>query len=158
MSMTRRLLALSMACSAFAAVAPAEDKKDAPVSGLYTGNGQAAKLAYATAMKDDFEKDWTVLVLTEKDPSKEKNPRTAAMFNKCGSALILTITAEGKVVGCEVCHESLKKSGFSSVGKIKTTDFKIADGLVSGTATTEGEVTTFGEKWEVKLKFEVKKP
>ena len=158
MTMTRTLLAFSLAYLALAGAASADDKKDAPVAGLYTGNGTAAKLTYASAMKDDFEKSWTVLVFTEKDHSKEKNPRTAAMFNKCGSALILTVTAEGKVVGCEVCHESLKKSGFSSIGKIKTTDFKIENDKVSGTATTEGEVTTFGEKWEVKLTFDVKKP
>jgi hypothetical protein len=68
------------------------------------------------------------------------------------------VTPEGKVVGCEVCHSAHKKSGFSEIGTIKTTDFKIADGKVTGGLTSDGEKETFGEKWEVKIKFEVKKP
>jgi hypothetical protein len=47
---------------------------------------------------------------------------------------------------------------FNDIGTLKTTDFKIADGKVTGGLTTDGEKETFGEKWEVKLTFAVKKP
>jgi hypothetical protein len=141
---------------AFPAVA--DDPKDAPVSGVFTGNGKEAKLAFASAHPSESDKDRIVLVFTEKDHSKEKNPRVKASFGDFGSALIVTVTPEGKIVGCEVCHAAHKKSGFSEIGTLKTTDFKIADGKVTGGLTSDGEKETFGEKWEVKIKFEVKKP
>lgn len=157
----RTLLATALALG-LAAVSPAEDKKeekkDAPVAGTFTGNGKEAKLAFASSQTSDFGKDNVVLIFTEKDHSKAKDPRSAAMFNDCGSALIITVTPEGKVVGCQVCHEAHKKSGFNDIGTLETKDFKIADGKLTGTLTTKGEATTFGEKWEVKLTFSVKRP
>ena len=136
----------------------ADEKKDAPVSGKFTGNGQEAKLAYVSAEGHDEKKDWTVLIFTEKDHAKAKNPRVKAYFGDFGSALIITVTPEGRVVGCSVVHTAHKKSGFTDLGALKTADFKIADGKVSGKLTTGGVKDTFGEKWEVDLKFEVKKP
>jgi hypothetical protein len=62
------------------------------------------------------------------------------------------------VAGCEVVHAAHKKSGFTAIGDLKTADFKIADGKVTGRLTTGGEVAAFGEKWEVKLKFDVPAP
>lgn len=138
----------------------ADDKKKdaAPVSGTFTGNGQEAKLAFVSSKKSDFGKDNVTLIFTEKDHAKEKNPETAAMFNRCGSALIITLTPAGKVVGCQVCHQAHKKSGFNDIGTLETKDFKIADGKLTGQLTTNGVKETFGEKWEVKLTFEVKQP
>ena len=37
-------------------------------------------------------------------------------------------------------------------------DYKLADGKVKGKLSSGGEVETFGEKWEVKIKFETKAP
>jgi hypothetical protein len=85
-------------------------------------------------------------------------PRVKAFFGDYGSALIITVTHDGKVAGCEVCHSAHKKSGFTALGVMKTTDFKLADGKVRGRLTTGGEQDTFGEKWEVKLTFEVPAP
>jgi hypothetical protein len=154
-----RTLFAAAVLAALAAPTPAEDKKPAaPVSGTFTGNGKEAKLAFVTTKKSDFGKDNVTLIFTEKDASKEKNPETAAMFNKCGSALIITVTPEGKIVGCQVCHEAHKKSGFNDIGTLETKDFKIADGKLTGQLTTGGVKDTFGEKWEVKLTFEAKKP
>jgi hypothetical protein len=152
--------ALAVACAAIAGpVFAADEKKDpAPVSGVFTGNGKEAKLAFVSAVKSDSGKDRIVIIFTEKDHSKEKNPRVKAYFGDFGSALIITVTPEGKVVGCEVAHAAHKKSGFTDIGTLKTTDFKIADGKVTGKLTTGGETETFGEKWEVKLTFEVKQP
>jgi hypothetical protein len=85
-------------------------------------------------------------------------PRVKAFFGEYGSALIITVTHDGRVVGCEVAHAAHKKSGFTDIGRMKTTDFKVEGGKVKGQLTTDGEVDTFGEKWEVKLKFEAKTP
>ena len=117
--MTIRTLLAAVACLGLAAATPAEDKKDAPVAGTFTGNGKEAKLAFASSQKSDFGKDNVVLIFTEKDHSKAKDPRSAAMFNDCGSALIITVTPEGKVVGCQVCHEAHKKSGFNDIGTLE---------------------------------------
>lgn len=158
--MATRTLSLMALATGLVLAGPvtAEDKKDAPVSGTFTGNGTDAELAFVSAKRHDDKKDWVVLVFTEKDHAKEKNPETAAMFNRCGSALLVTVTPEGKVVGCQVCHEAHKKSGFNDIGTLETKAFKIADGKVSGQLTTNGVKETFGEKWEVKLTFSVKKP
>ena len=83
--------------------AAAEDK---PVSGVYKGNGKEAKLAYVSTSKGEplADKPTIVLVFTEKDHSKDKNPRTGAMFGKYGCALIITIYEDGNIVGCQVEH------------------------------------------------------
>ena len=47
----------------------------------------------------------------------------------------------------------MQKKGFSSIGTIKTNNFEFADGKVEGELTTDGQVDTFGETWEVNLKF-----
>jgi hypothetical protein len=161
-TMTIRTLTL-MAIAAVAGLVvagpvTADDKKDAPVSGTFTGNGKDAKLAFVTAKQHADKKDWVVLIFTEKDHAKEKNPEFAAMFNRCGSALIITVSPQGKVVGCQVCHEGHKKSGFNDIGALETKDFKIADGKVTGKLTTGGVKETFGEKWEVNLTFAATKP
>jgi hypothetical protein len=138
----------------------ADDKKEPPVSGLFKGNGREAKLAFASAHKGEPNADrpTIVLVFTEKDHAKEAKPRIKASFGHFGSALVITVTHDGKVVGCEVAHAAHKKSGFSDLGVMKTSDFKVEGGKVRGKLSTNGEVDTFGEKWEVKLRFEVKAP
>jgi hypothetical protein len=52
-------------------------------------------------------------------------------------------------------HSAHKKQGFSSIGQIRTNNFRLEDGKVEGELLTEGEIDTFGEKWEVNLKFVV---
>ena len=163
MSMSSRVR-LALVAAALIPVAaagqPAGEKKDPPVSGLFKGNGKEAKLAYASAHKGEpiSDKPTIVLTFTEKDHSQEKKPRVKATFGDFGSALIVTVTHDGQVVGCEVAHAAHKKSGFSAIGVVKTSDFKIADGKVKGKLSTDGEQDTFGEKWEVKLEFAVKAP
>src|SRR5262245_1502849 len=145
---TRALLAvLAGTVWALAPAAADDEKKDAPVSGKFTGNGKEAKLAYVSAQKHDSDKDRTVLIFTEKDHAKEKNPRIKAMFGEFGSALVITVTSDGKVGGCEIYHTAHKKPGFNDIGALKTTDFKIADGKVTGGLDSEGEKETFGDKW-----------
>jgi hypothetical protein len=125
------------------------------VSGVFKGNGQDAKIAFVSARwGEPFSgKTGIVLVFSEKDHSKIKKPDFDAAFGKLGSALIISVHEDGQIFGCQVAHSAHKKSGFSSIGNIEMNDFTYADGKVEGELTTNGQVETFGETWEVKLKF-----
>jgi hypothetical protein len=127
----------------------------ATVSGVFKGNGQEAKIAYVSARWGEPFSDKTgiVLVFSEKDQSKVKKPDFDASFGKLGSALVISCHEDGQIYGCQVAHSAHKKSGFSSIGSIEMSDFTYADGKVEGELTTNGQVETFGETWEVKLKF-----
>ena len=133
---------------------------DPPVSGKFTGDGKEAKLMFASALKGEpyMDKPTFRLVFTEKDHSKEKRPDFKAGFGDFGSALIITVKEDGTIISCTVAHSAHAKSGFSSVGSIETSDFKIADGKISGTIKTKGELEAFRQKWEVDIRFEVKAP
>lgn len=130
------------------------------ISGAFKGNGKDAKLAFVSAHQGEpfADKPTIVLVFTEMDHSKEKRPAIKAGFGDFGSALIITVQENGKIVGCEVAHKAHEKSGFSSLGSIAMSDFKNADGTISGKIKTDGVVETFKQKWEVDIKFEVKTP
>jgi hypothetical protein len=125
------------------------------VTGVFKGNGKDAKLAYVSAQWREPFNDHTaiMLVFTEKDHSKDNKPDMGAMFGKYGSALIISTDEDGGIFGCQVIHAAHKKQGFSSIGNIELPDFTYADGKVEGELTTHGELDTFGEKWEVNLKF-----
>ena len=133
---------------------------DPPVSGKFTGDGTEAKLVFVTASKGEpFADKATIrLVFTEKDHSKDAKAYIKAGFGDYGSALIITVHPDGKIIGCEVAHTAHKRSGFSSVGSIAMSDFKMADGKIAGTIKTDGEVDTFKQKWQVDIKFETKAP
>jgi hypothetical protein len=92
-------------------------------------------------------------VFTEKDHSKDKKPDFNAAFGKFGSALIISLHEDGGIFGCQVVHTAHQKQGFTSIGSINTSNFKFEDGKVEGELTTNGQVDTFGETWEVNLKF-----
>jgi hypothetical protein len=136
----------------------AEDK--APVSGVFKGNGKEAKLAHASTRKGSefMDKPTIELIFTEKDHSKDKQAYIKAGFGDYGSALIITIKEDGKIIGCQVAHAAHEKMGFSSLGSINMKDFKMQGGKITGNIKTDGEVKTFGETWEVNIKFEVKAP
>ena len=93
------------------------------------------------------------MVFTEKDHSKENKPNMGAMFGKFGSALIISLHEDGQIYSCQVVHRAHQKQGFSSIGNIEATEFTYEDGKVEGELTTSGQVETFGETWEVKIKF-----
>lgn len=125
------------------------------VTGVFKGNGKEAKIAYVSARwGEPFSgKAGIVLVFTEKDHSKDKKADWNAGFGKLGSALVISVHEDGSIYGCQVAHTAHKKQGFSSIGNIEMADFSFADGKVEGELTTNGQVDTFGETWEVKLKF-----
>src|SRR5947209_10567325 len=79
---------------------------DPPVSGKFTGDGTEAKLAFVTASKGEpFADKATIrLVFTEKDHSKDAKAYIKAGFGDYGSALIITVHPDGKIIGCEVAH------------------------------------------------------
>jgi hypothetical protein len=125
------------------------------VTGVFKGNGKEAKIAYVSAhWREPFsDKPSMVLVFTEKDHSKDKKPDFNAGFGKFGSALIISLHEDGGIFGCQVVHSAHQKQGFSSIGSIHTNDFSFEGGKVEGELTTDGQVDTFGETWEVKIKF-----
>jgi hypothetical protein len=125
------------------------------VTGVFKGNGKEAKVAYVSARWGEpfNDKPGIVLVFTEKDHSKDKKPDFNAAFGKFGSALIISLHDDGQIYGCQVVHSAHEKQGFSSIGNVEATDFVYEDGKVEGELTTHGQVDTFGEMWEVNLKF-----
>ena len=125
------------------------------VSGVFRGNGKEANLGYVSARWVEPFSDQTgiELVFTEKDHSKENKPDMGAMFGKFGSALIISLHEDGQIYSCQVVHRAHQKQGFSSIGNIEATEFSYEDGKVEGELTTSGQVETFGETWEVKIKF-----
>jgi hypothetical protein len=127
------------------------------VNGVFKGNGKDAKLAFVSAhWREPFsDKPSMDLVFTEKDQSKDKKPDLNASFGRFGSALIISLHDDGEIFGCQVVHSAHQKQGFSSIGSIHTNDFTFESGKVEGELTTDGQVDTFGETWEVKIKFVV---
>jgi hypothetical protein len=125
------------------------------VTGVFKGNGKDAKLAYVSAhWREPFgDKPSMDLVFTEKDHSKDEKPDFNASFGKFGSALIISVHDDGEIFGCQVVHSAHQKQGFSSIGSIHMNDFTFENGKVQGELTTDGQVDTFGETWEVKTKF-----
>jgi hypothetical protein len=125
------------------------------ITGVFRGNGKDAKLAYVSAhWREPFgDKPSMDLVFTEKDHSKDNKPDFNAAFGKFGSALIISLHDDGEIFGCQVVHSAHQKQGFSSIGSIHVNDFAFENGKVEGELTTDGQVDTFGETWEVKIKF-----
>ena len=127
----------------------------ASVSGKYIGNGKNAELKFVSAADDEpfDDKPAIKIILSEKDPAKSKDPDRDAMFGKLGSTLSLRVFHNGDIFSCQVGHTALKKSGFSSSGEFKMTEFKIADGTISGRVSTGKEGEFFGDRYEADLTF-----
>lgn len=160
-SPTRSLLTFGLLlCGLLFAAAPGWAGGQSTVSGTFKGNGKDTRLAHVSAAKGEplAGKPTILLVFTEKDHSKDDRPQIKATFGGFGSALIVTIDESGDIVGCEVAHAAHEKQGFSSIGKVNLTDFKRTPGVIQGRLTTNGEVKTFGEKWELDLKFNAALP
>lgn len=126
------------------------------VSGKFVGNGKAAKLAHVSARPGEpFDGQPSIeLVLTEKDHSKDKNPRMKATFGDYGSALVISFHEDGSIFSCQVVHSAHKRKGFSSGGTLRMGEFELGDAFVAGQLTSDGEDEFFDDTWEVDLKFE----
>ena len=125
------------------------------VSGKFVGNGKNAAVKFVTVEEhEEFNGQAAVtLIFTEKDPATARKPSFDAMFGKLGSALILNVHHDGGIFGCQVAHSAHSKQGFTSLGEIHMVEFEIAGGNVRGQVSTGKMLDTFGEKWEVDLKF-----
>ncbi len=141
------------------------DKGDKPVAldpavkpsveGKFTGDGKDGNLKFVTVQDQEpfNDKEALAIIFTEKDPSKSKNVSFDAGFKKLGSALILRVNTQGSIFGCEVAHMAHSQGAFSSIGKIHMVEFDLAGGNAKGRVSTGGEDDTFGQKWDVDLKF-----
>jgi len=125
------------------------------VAGKFKGNGKDAKIAFVSARPgDEFSGKPSIdLIFTERDHSKDPRPTIKASFGDYGSAIVISCHEDGTVFGCQVSHAAHQKRGFSSIGKIELDQFQVAGGQVQGTLSTGGQTDTFGETWEVDLKF-----
>ena len=133
---------------------------DSEVSGIFKGNDQLAKLAFVSARKGTplRGQETIKLVFTEKDHSKDEDAPLKALFGDYGSALVIGIQLDGKVVTCDVRHEAHKQKPISSPRSVKMSEFKNENGQLSGKLTTDGKAEAFGETWEVNLTFKTKAP
>ena len=133
---------------------------DFEVSGIFKGNDQPAKLAFVSAHKGTpiAGKETIKLVFTEKDHSKDERPDLKALFGDYGSALVIGIEPNGKVVTCDVAHQAHKQKPISSPASLKMSEFKNEGGQISGKIATDGKAEAFGQTWEINLTFRTKAP
>jgi hypothetical protein len=130
------------------------------VSGTYVGNGKEAKLVHAVVVPHDaFNGEAAyVVVMTAQDPGGSKSPDNDALFDKLGDALTVTVTAKGNIIGTQVCHQSLKKKGFSTVGPLNLEGFKIEAGTLSARFFTKKTEEFFGDTWSADLTVKAAMP
>lgn len=155
----QRLAVLCVLPVALSAVRPL-DAADSEVSGVFNANGQPAKLVFVSARigRPVAGKETIKLIFTEKDHSMDAQPDLKALFGHFGSALVVGIQPEGKVVTCDIAHEALKQKPISSPTSVKMTEFKNEAGQISGMLTSNGKQEAFGQNWEVNLTFKTKAP
>ena len=136
------------------------DAADSEVAGVFNGNNQPAKLAFVSAHKGTpiGGKETINLVFTERDHSKDAQPDLKALFGDYGSALVIAIQPDGKVVTCDIRHEAFQQKPISSPASIKMSEFKNEGGQLSGRLVTDGKQEAFGQTWEVNLTFKTKAP
>jgi hypothetical protein len=131
------------------------------VSGVFKGNDKQATLMQVTAHKGEASgKPVTVLIFSSKDQAGDPKPDFDALFGKFGDALVVKAFADGQVYSGDIVHSNLDAPGGSiqAFGVLKMSDFKQADGRISGHLTSNGPQEFHGLKWEVDLIFETAAP
>jgi hypothetical protein len=130
------------------------------LSGIFKGNDQPAELTFVSAHKGTpvAGKETIKLVFTEKDHSKDERPDLKALFGDYGSALVIGIQLDGKIVTCDIAHEAHKQKPISSPASVKMSEFKNEGGQISGKIATDGKEEAFGQTWEVNLIFKTTAP
>ena len=158
----RATAAFATAILAFVLLLPGGAFAQSKLSGVYKGNGMPAALTQVVAYKGEPEsgKPVTVLVFSAKSQAGSSKPPFDALFNKFGDALVVKIDPDGKVLSLDLVHSKLDSPGGSIqvFGVLKTTDFKMADGKISGHLTSGGVSKVRDQTWEVDLTFETKAP
>lgn len=154
--------AFTTAVLAFVLMLPGAASAQSKLSGIYKGNGAPAALTQVVAYKGepDSGKPVTVLVFSAKSQAGSSKPAFDALFNKFGDALVVKVDPEGKVLSLDLVHSKLESPGGSIqvFGVLKATDFKTADGKISGHLTSGGVAKVRDQTWEVDLTFETKAP
>jgi len=152
----------TMALLAFVLLLPGSAFAQSKLSGVYKGNGAPAALTQVAAYKGEPESGQpvTVLVLSAKSQAGSAKPAFDALFGKFGDALVVKIFPDGKVYSLDLVHSKLESPGGSIqvFGVLKLTDFKMADGKVSGHLSSGGPSKVRDQTWEVDLTFETKAP
>jgi hypothetical protein len=163
-------LALIAACAkspaANAASAPASAPAAAPapaVSGVYTAGGQPATLTDVAAYSDEpFDgQPVTALVFSVKPQSGDANALSDAHQGELGDAIIVRVQAGGVVIGADLVHHGLDKSGgyLSAVGLLSLKDYTATGGELSGRLTSDGPNDAgSGQTVNVDLTFHTKAP
>jgi hypothetical protein len=131
------------------------------VSGVFKGNDKPATLTQVTAHKgEESGKPVTVLVFSSKDQAGAAKPDFDALFGKLGDALVVKVFADGRVYSGDIVHSNLDAPGGSiqAFGVLKISDYKMADGKISGHLTSNGPHEFHDLKWEVDLTFETTAP
>jgi hypothetical protein len=141
---------------------PAGASAQSKLTGVYKGNGKPAALTQVVAYKGEPEsgKPVTVLVFSTKSQTGSAKPAFDALFGKFGDALVVKIDSDGKVVSLDLIDSKLDSPGGSIqvFGVLKMTDFKMADGKISGHLTSGGPSQVRDQNWEVDITFETKAP
>ncbi|HEV8581248.1 MAG TPA: hypothetical protein VGX68_19455 [Thermoanaerobaculia bacterium] len=130
------------------------------VTGKYIGNGKPAKLAYVVVLPHEpwqGEKAYTI-ILAEKNPAGVEKPDFDAMFGKLGDALVLSVTGKGDIFSTQVCHQALKRSGFSTSGTVYVDNFKLEGKQLSGRFYTKEKESFFDDSWEADLNVKATVP
>ena len=104
----------------------------------------------------------------DRDPELEqllggaRDPQIAgdfdAMFGKLGDALVISVTAKGDIFSTQVCHQALKRSGFSTTGSLFVDNFKIEGKQLSGRFYTKKKEDFFDDSWEADLNVKATVP
>jgi hypothetical protein len=131
------------------------------VSGVFKGNDKPATLTQVTAHKgEESGKPVTILVFSSKDQAGNPKPDFDALFGKFGDALVVKVFADGQVYSGDIVHSNLDAPGGSiqTFGVLKISDYKLADGKISGHLTSNGPHEFHDLKWEVDLTFESTTP
>lgn len=143
------------------ALASASVSAQSKVSGVFKGNDKPATLTQVTAHKgEESGKPVTVLVFSSKDQAGHAKADFDALFGSLGDALVVKVFADGQVYSGDIVHSNLDAPGGSiqTFGVLKMSDFKLADGRISGHLTSNGPHEFHGLKWEVDLTFETTEP
>ncbi|MBV8587298.1 MAG: hypothetical protein JO308_13500 [Verrucomicrobia bacterium] len=128
------------------------------LTGSYTVDNTDGKLGFVRAVKGTaFDQPATVIVFSQKDASKQAKPDDSAMFGKLGNALVITIGADGNIVGTQVIHSKLQ-APVSTSGELNLENYQAANGKISGHLTTAGAKDMFDHKWQVDLTFATAAP
>src|SRR5437764_8128044 len=138
--LTRRLIIFSVPVLVLLSVAQSS-AADSEVSGVFKGNDQPAKLVFVSAHKGTAlaGKDTIKLVFTEKDHAKDERPDLKALFGDYGSALMIGIQPDGKVVTCDIAHEALKQKPISSPASVKMSDLRNPGGQIARQLATDAK-------------------